>query len=189
MGNPTPAESVKLIASIICREKEFFCGALEELVARWSSVDFVSERLEFNYTDYYEREMGSDLWRKIVSFECLINPDSIAAAKHTTNDIETALSSESNGRTVNIDPGYLNAYHLVLATTKACPHRPYLHSGIYADLTLIYREGAFRTLPWTYPDYRSDTMTAIMNVLRQRYLFQLKREPFGMSRDRAEVMA
>jgi hypothetical protein len=125
--------------------------------------------------------MGSDLWRKIASFECLISPDSIAAVKHETNEIETALSSDANRRRANVDPGYLSAHHLVLATTKISPHRPYLCRGIYADLTLIYQEGAFRSLPWTYPDYGSDTMTAIMNVLRQKYLFQSRREPSDRS--------
>ena len=84
-------------------------------------------------------------------------------------------------RVVNIDPGYINAYHLILTTTKPCPHRPYLQKGIYADLTLIYRKQSFRALPWTYPDYQSDKMIAIMNVLRQKYLFQFRKGPFSDS--------
>lgn len=175
MGTPTPPEPVKLIASIICREKESFYGALEKMVARWNSVDFISERLEFDYTDYYEKEMGTNLWRKIVSFEGLISPDGIAAVKHVSNDLEASLSPKSGGRAVNIDPGYLNSHHLMLATTKPGPHRPYLQNGVYADLTLIYRDKSFRALPWTYPDYRSEVMTAIMNGLRQKFLFQLRK--------------
>jgi len=175
MGYPTPPQSVKLIASVLWREKEAFDGALGEMIARWGAVDFISERLEFAYTDYYEKELGRNLWRKIVSFQGLIRPDSIPEVKHVANTIEASLLSESNKRTVNVDPGYLNAYHLILATTKPCPHRPYLRKGIYADVTLIYREKSFCALPWTYPDYRSVTMTAIMKVLRQRYLFQLRK--------------
>jgi len=189
MGKPTPPESVKLIASMLWREEEAFYGALEEMVVRWGAVDFISERLEFKYTDYYEREMGNNLWRKIVSFESLISPDSIPAVKLLANEIEASFSSASNGRTVNIDPGYLNAYHLILATTKSCPHRPYLQKGIYADVTLIYREKSFRALPWTYPDYRSGSMTAIMTVLRQKYLFQLKRGFSGTSESGAQEIA
>jgi len=176
MGNPTPPESVKLIASIICREKRSFYGALGKMVARWGPVDFISERLEFNYTDYYEKEMGDNLWRKLVSFESLISPDSIVTIKHSANEIEAALSPEPNRRGVNIDPGYLNTYHLMLATTKAGPHRPYLQKGMYADLTLLYREKKFRALHWTYPDYRSEEIRALMNMLRQKYLFQLKKK-------------
>ena len=175
MGNPTHPESVKLIASVICREKKSFYGALEKMGARWNAVDFISERMEFDYTDYYEKEMGSNLWRKIVSFENLISPDRIATIKHLANEIEASLSPEPNGRAVNIDPGYLNSYHLMLATTKSGPHRPYLQNGMYADLTLIYREKSFRALPWTYPDYRSDEMLALMKMLRQKYLFQLRK--------------
>jgi len=141
----------------------------------------ISEIMNFDYTDYYEKEMGRNLRRRIVGFETLISPDKISTIKNLTNELEVSLSPEPNKRVVNIDPGYINAYHLILTTTKPCPHRPYLQKGIYADLTLIYRKQSFRALPWTYPDYQSDKMIAIMNVLRQKYLFQFRKGPFSDS--------
>ncbi|MFH0813149.1 MAG: DUF4416 family protein [Pseudomonadota bacterium] len=175
MGNPTYPKPVKLIASLIWRKEDSFHLALKKMVSLWGSLDFISEVMPFNYTDYYEKEMGQNLWRRMISFEPLINPERLSDLKHVTNEIETTFSSGPNKRTVNIDPGYISAHHLILATTKPCPHRPYLQNGIHADITLIYQEKSFRALPWTYPDYRSGKMIDLMNVLRQKYLFQLKR--------------
>jgi hypothetical protein len=75
---------------------------------------------------------------------------------------------------VNIDPGYLSQAHLILATGKGYTHRPYLRNGIYADLTLIYQGKKFRSLPWTYPDYADEKQLAMLEVIRARYLLQLK---------------
>ena len=75
---------------------------------------------------------------------------------------------------MNIDPGYLAKAHLVLATGKGYSHRPYLREGIYADLTLIYRNKAFQLLPWTYPDDASGDMIAMLTRIREKYILQLK---------------
>jgi hypothetical protein len=77
-------------------------------------------------------------------------------------------------RVVNIDPGYVSGEHMILATTKAYGHRPYLSNGIYADLTLIYRKGSYEALEWTYPDYRQPKLVEMFNGIRKTYLSQLR---------------
>lgn len=164
-----------MIASIIYREGDFLVKALEAMMSQWQDLDYVSEALPFDYTGYYEEEMGSGLLRRIVSFQSLIDPGALAMIKRATNQIEEMLSAWSErGREVNIDPGYVNAYHLILATTKPAPHRPYLREGILADLTLVFQEKRFQGLSWTYPDYRSEKMIAIFHAIRQKYLFKRK---------------
>ena len=56
---------------------------------------------------------------------------------------------------MNLDPGYLAAGKLVLATTKNQQHRIYLGQGIFAEVALRYRAGAWQPWEWTYRDYRS----------------------------------
>jgi hypothetical protein len=175
VGTGTVAKPVKLIASIIYGEERHFVSSLEPLVDRWGSFDLISEALPFDYTDYYEKEMGTRLQRRVVSFESLIDPGKIAAIKGGTNEIEEViLPSSCDGRAVNIDPGYVSGYHLLLASTKPAPHRPYLQQGIYADVTLVFQDKRFQALPWTYPDYQSEKMIAIFCAIRQKYLFQRK---------------
>jgi hypothetical protein len=95
--------------------------------------------------------------------------------KGETMEIEEEFAVEGRRR-INIDPGYICAEHLILATTKGYTHRPYLGEGIHADLTLIYRDGAFQPLEWTYPDYASLDIREIMQRIRTRYLQRLKED-------------
>jgi hypothetical protein len=136
-------------------------------------VDFISAPVPFAYTDYYTKEFGGSLIRRFVAFHRLIRPDSLPDIKLWTNSLECRLSEEGR-RKVNIDPGYLAKAHLILATGKGYSHRPYLRDGIYADLTLVYRNKAFRTLPWTYPDYADQEMIGMLTRIREKYILQLK---------------
>jgi hypothetical protein len=63
----------------------------------------------------------------------------------------------------------------VLASCKNFSHRIYLGSGVWADLTLIYRAGGFMALEWTYPDYKGAAMTTLIEQIRNRYAFVLGR--------------
>jgi len=118
-------------------------------------------------------EMGSPLVRRFASFEALVKPEALPEVKLFANGIEDHLSSQGKRR-VNIDPGYLTEFHLILATGKGYAHRPYLRDGIYADLTLVYRDGTFRPLEWTYPDYASEGVIRILTKMRAKYILQIR---------------
>lgn len=138
-------------------------------------IDWVSEESAFDKTEYYRAEMGWPLLRRFVSFEALIPFEDLVGIKLLTNEYERATGIRGRRR-INIDPGCLSAERLILATGKNYTHRVYLGRGIYADLTLVYRQGSFRKLEWTYPDYASPEVTEMFNALRGKYLHQLRRE-------------
>ena len=73
-------------------------------------------------------------------------------------------------RRVNVDPGYVSALQMVLATTKPLPQAIYLRDGVYAVVELIYRDGAFAALPWTYPDYRKAAAENLFEPFRSQFL-------------------
>lgn len=166
-------EPVKLISSIFSANRDLLAETLKELSAKYGRIDFISEFIPFDYTDYYAKEMGLDLVRRFVSFEDLVRPESLPENKVVTNGIEERFSNDGRRR-VNIDPGYISRYHLILATGKGYAHRPYLRNGIYADLTLIYRNKTFQQLEWTYPDYAEKRVIEMFNRIREKYLLQLK---------------
>ncbi len=174
MGRAKDPSPAKLFASVITREEGVFEEGLEDLRVAFGPVDFVSQRFPFDWTDYYTKEMGKPLFRHFLSFERLIPRSSLPDVKGVTNRLEQKHSSPEGNRRLNIDPGYLCLEHVILATTKAYSHRPYLRDGIYADLTLIYREGSYRPLEWTYPDYRHPEVVSFFNDLRKTYLENLK---------------
>lgn len=173
MSKPADAEPVKLIFSIFAPAEKIINNAVAKLTALYGRPDFISAWVPFEYTDYYHREMGSGLGRRFLSMEELVRPEALPDIKLAANDLENESMQEGR-RTVNIDPGYLSAAHLILATGKGYTHRPYLRDGIYADLTLIYQEKKFSSLPWTYPDYADAEQLAMFATIRARYLLQLK---------------
>ena len=177
MSTPKEAKKVKLISSLFSPEEELVDKVIGQMEGRFGPVEWVSEKLFFNRTRYYAREMGWPLYRRFISFSKLIPPDSIVDIKLTTNRIEDEHLTDKRRR-INIDPGYIALERLVLATGKNYTHRIYLRKGLYADLTLIFQAGTFRPLPWTYPDYADEKLIGRFNMLRSRYL-QLLREKEG----------
>jgi len=143
------------------------------LCASFGPLDLVSVWMPFDYTTYYEPEMGAPLVRRMLAFKKLIQQSELPAIKLTTNRLE-ATYSQRGKRRVNIDPGYLLFERLVLASGKNFSHRIYIGQGIYADLTLIYRRGAFEKLPWTYPDYADQPMQTVLQQVRSKYALDLK---------------
>ncbi|MEW6088149.1 MAG: DUF4416 family protein [bacterium] len=172
MGKEINSPPVKLITAIYTNQINLFTVIEEKLAGKFGDIDSKSEIFDFNYTDYYEKEMGKDLKKRFISFEKLIEPPELADIKIFTNHVESQYLKD-NKRRVNIDPGYLTLAKLVLASTKDYSHRIYLKSGIYAEVTLFYQDNEFRCLPWTYPDYKSEFGLSFFKKARSVYHKQI----------------
>jgi len=178
MGKPKQPRSVKLICSMFSGDETLLAVARETLVQRFGPLDYQTQMLPFDHTSYYAAEFGPDLIRQIVAFGNLVRPDSLAEIKRSTNEMETTWVLQGR-RQVNLDPGYISLGKLVLATTKDYSHRIYLSQGIYAEVTLRYRHGAFEPWEWTYPDYASSVYRKICGEIRAAYANQLRETEDG----------
>jgi hypothetical protein len=150
---------------------------LAGLETLFGPADTVSEPLPFDFTTYYDREFGSPIFRRFLSFARLAPQDDLIRAKLATNALETRLIGPDGRRRVNCDPGLLTQERLVLATGKNFTHRVYLGQGIFADLTLVFQAGSWQTLPWTFPDYASPSMRDLLTAIRDRYRQDLRELP------------
>lgn len=173
MGRIKKHALVKLIVGFIFNSHDHFIVAKDILEKKFGKIDFESQVLPFVHTDYYKKEFGEDLKRKFVSFRQLVTAESLPKIKIFTNRIEHKLSKE-NKRQVNIDPGYIDLSKLILVTTKDYKHRIYLNNGIFAEVTIFYKNGTFIAWDWTYPDYKTDEYITIFNRIRQIYAQQIK---------------
>ncbi|MBU1088198.1 MAG: DUF4416 family protein [Candidatus Omnitrophica bacterium] len=171
MGQIFKQEKVKLIIGLIARQENLEITQ-KRLVKVFGKVDYASEVFDFDSTRYYVKEMGSELKRQFIGFVRLIHPETLPAIKLTTNKIEDKYFTVESKRLVNIDPGYLSISKLVLATTKDHQHRIYLNKGIFAEVTLRYRDKTFRAWPWTYADYCKPEYISIFNLMRNQLLSQ-----------------
>ena len=177
MGTPKEPKPVKLFVALLACDEGLFPSVEVELRALFGPIDLASRIAPWSVTYYYESEMGSGLFRRFLSFDPLISPDALSEIKHKTQSIEENYrrgGGEDRGRGVNIDPGYLDAGKVVLASTKSAAHRIYLRSGIYGEVTLLYYDGSFHSFTYTYPDYVWPEATAFLAASRSRYLEKLR---------------
>jgi len=173
MGQIKEPKPVKLISSMFTADLELLEVAHNKLSETFGPTDYESDLLPFDHTSYYAAEFGEGLMRKIVAFAELIDPGRLAEIKRLTNELEMGWAKEGKRR-INLDPGYVSLAKLVLATTKPRGHRIALAPGLWAELTLWYHQGAFRPLPWTYPDWAGEELTGLLTRLRRRYLWRRK---------------
>lgn len=169
MGQAVKHERVKLIIGLIGKEI-FFSKVQKILSEKFGPLDFESQILDFDFTDYYAEEIGRNLKRKFLSFKRKISPASLPNIKLYTNKLEKSIFLTKGKRNLNIDPGYLTLSKLVLATTKDHQHRLYLDKGIFAEVTLRFRDKSFRKWEWTYPDYCTVEYIQIFNNIRNNLL-------------------
>jgi hypothetical protein len=162
-GDPT-----KLVTGLLSSDPNLLVEAQSALVELFGDIAVKSEQIPFNYTNYYEPEMGPGLIRQWVGFYGMVEPDQLADFKGKTGNLEKRFRGPDHRRRVNLDPGVMSLYNLVLASTKSFAHRIYLRDGIFAELTLIFQAGKFQPLAWTYPDYQTPTC--------QEFLLHCRRE-------------
>lgn len=131
------------------------------------SIALQSEMIKFDFTSYYNDEMGEEILRYWICFTPGIELATPYKIKLMSIRLEQEhFSDEQHNRKVNIDPGYIEGSKLVLFSTKNYSHRIYLGKGIFAEVTLIYKHGKFEILPWTYPDYKTDVAIKFFTQVR-----------------------
>ena len=169
---------VKLIAGMLAGTRELLAQTAERMAKRLGPIDLTGDVTDFDFTHYYDREMGSQLLRQFVAFAELIDPGELAAIKLATNELEADFAAASDGpaRPVNLDPGYLTEAKLVLASAKDFAHRVYLGDGIYAEVTLQYTHGQWVAHEQTFPDYASGAYDGFLSEARRLLRRQLGHE-------------
>ncbi len=160
-----PSTPFALVCAVLADSTETLSDAKERLAECFGPLRAASETYDFDFTSYYEAEMGAELRKQLVCFAERIDPAELATVKMQTMALERAMS-RGGCRRANIDPGLLSIESLVLATTKCAGHRVCIAPQLYAEVTLLYQRGCYQPLEWTYPDYRSDAM--------QRFLLDMR---------------
>src|SRR5437764_3200146 len=177
MAEPRPVVPALLVVALFSRHPPALAWGRRRLEALYGPVSLAGEPYPFSHTSYYAPTMGADLLKQMLAFERLVAPDVLPDVKLATNALEAELSASGvypEARPLNLDPGLLSLGKFLLATTKDQAHRIYLCDGIFAEVTLRYREGAFEPWPWTYADYRQLGVLLFFNDMRDFYRRQLK---------------
>ena len=159
MADISSSKPVKLFVGILSSDNTLLEEVEYLLAKRLGKVDIKSEIFPFDFTDYYKKEMGTNISRQFLCFKELINPEELSDIKIWTNELENEIKCNRKSdvaRPINLDPGYLTHCNLILASAKDYYHRIHLQNGIYAEVTLFYQHEVFKNLPWTYPDFQTE---------------------------------
>lgn len=174
MSRIKPLPPVKLIVAAFAPSEALIREGTAPLAAVAGPVDYQSPAISLAETTYYTDEMGPGLIKKYLSFAPLATPAALPPLKLEAMAVERAFSSAGRRR-INLDPGYIFAGGLVLATAKFSGHRLYLGEGLWGELTLHYHRGAFTPQRWTYPDYQRPDVQGFLAEIRRLWRGQTAR--------------
>jgi len=180
MGAIRQFNPVKLFIGVLVSNAKFISPVEERLIASFGAIDHRSDVIPFDFTDYYEAEMGDLIDRVFFSFERLIEADQLPEIKRQTNKLEDELvpvlktPNTTVKRPANLDPGYIEQAKVVLASTKNFYHRIYLGGGIFGEVTMHFKNNTYQFFPWTYPDYKSKDYQDFFLRVRQIFRSQLR---------------
>ncbi len=158
----------KIFFGLIYKNSEGLQFLLDK-ITEIARIDVQSVEIPFDFTSYYEDEMGENLKRKWISIDKIIPENDLVDLKHKAIKWEKELTFD-NKRTVNCDPGGICDNRVVLVTTKNFSHRIYLGKGIFAEVTLIYIGDKFQPQKWTYADYKTDTFQEFAKKCKRKFL-------------------
>ena len=172
MAERGEAPMVKLICGMLSARAAVLDAAAEEMAKTFGPVDIISPAMDFDFTHYYDAQMGSPLQRRFVGFARPVRAHALVYAKQRTNEIEADFARRFAAelcirRPANLDVGYLEPSKLVLASMKNFSHRIYLDEGVYAEVTLLHSGGKWQSLPWTFPDFRSGRYDEFLSAARR----------------------
>mgnify|MGYP001269670914 CR=1 FL=1 len=138
------------------------------------SILLTSLPIDFSHSSYYEHEMGPNLKRIFVGFNALIAPQQ--GYTYKLKAVQTEERHKINGnRKFNLDPGIISMHNLILYSTKNFSHRMACNSGIYAEVTCLFKRKSLSYLEWTYPDFKVQAHQHFFLNLRSGYKNKLRR--------------
>jgi hypothetical protein len=177
MAAPRLPPPVLLVVATFSRHAEALAWARRRLEDAFGPVALAGPVHAFDQTAYYEPTMGPGLRKQLLAFRDLVAADALADLKRQAITLERELAAggaHPEPRPLNLDPGVLTLGKFHLATTKDQAHRVYLRDGIFAEVTLSYRDGAFVPWPWTYADYRRPEVLTFLQEARGFYRRRLR---------------
>lgn len=162
------SEPVQLLAFVLQKGSSWDLNLLTLLEKTWGRLIHKGALFPFDRTDYYESEMGENLYRGVLSFEYFISPEKIKIEKETSNQLELDYSM-SQKRSVNIDVGYMDLDKVVLPSFKRGPFKLYAGDGIWLDMLLTYAKGHFKPTAWAFDDFLRNPYEHDLLLVREKF--------------------
>ena len=155
--------SGKLFFGVMFSNRTVYNNCLNDLIKKFGEIEKESSEYDFNFTDYYEKEMGKNLRKKIIIFKKEITEKDLIDIKKYISKIEKKYSV-NNKRKINIDPGFFAKEKVVLASFKKKDFKEDSGEGVYAHEVLRFEDGEVKEFWHTFPDFKEEKI--------QRFFFK-----------------
>ncbi len=165
MGKIRSSEKAILFIAMLLSDEKMVAEITPLLIKEFGEILYETQPLDWRWSNYYREEMGESIKRSFLFFKTPFDSSLLSDIKLRTNNIEDAFAIHGRRR-INLDPGYITLSKVVLASTKNYCHRIYLGKGIYAEVTLYYKENSFRPHIFTYRDYADPSTIQVFNSVR-----------------------
>ena len=142
-----------LFMAIMYSSEDVFTKTKNDLISKYGEVKAEGSSYAFSFTDYYEKEMGSNLKKKFLIFNKEISKQDLIDIKLFITEIEEKYSI-NNKRTINIDPGYLSSKEFVLATFKQRSFKEKIHDKVWLHKVLEFDGNNIKHFFHTFADYK-----------------------------------
>lgn len=144
---------------------------LEAFAKQCGPVEVQSPWHPFTHSSYYEKEMGKSLQRCLIAFQNIFEPHRLPELKKLATELENQTSAQ---RCINVDPGYVDLFKVVLASRKSGGQKIALTSEVFAYTLLRYEKGTWHPFRWTYPDFKEETYYQDLLKIRERLKLSLR---------------
>ncbi len=151
--NPALPSTCKPVIFFITNAREQLQEVLPAFEEKLGPVLLQSAWFPFHYSRYYEEEMGPKLERCFVGFKNNFPPEKLPELKYLSIALEKKTERD-NHRTINIDPGYIDLYKLVLATGKGGGKKVALTGDVFAHTFLCFEKKKWVSFEGTFPDFK-----------------------------------
>lgn len=171
----TPESIAKYFALILYPINWEFRFLEDQLSPHFGLIDYRGAPVPFDRTTYYEKEMGGNLVRQVISFSMLKSSEFIMDDKLKAIEIEKQFTT-SSGRVCNIDVGYMDFDKVVFPSVKKGPRKIYAGKGIWLDMQLWYQKGIFTPFEWAFEDIKAGYYHHDFVVIREKFKAALRRK-------------
>ncbi len=172
------SENAQLLAFVLQPAADWNPDLLESLQKEWGYIRHLGKLFPFDKTSFYQSEMGSGLYRGVVSFEQVVAPEKIGIEKQKANALEIQFSktffetedgSSQTLRKINVDIGYMDLDKVVLPSYKRGPFKLYAGEGLWLDMLLTYAKGKFYPTAWAFDDFKRNPYEHDLILIREKF--------------------
>ena len=157
-----------MFIAVMYSGKKIHDEAVSLLKEKFGEIILETKPYNFDFTDYYEEEMGKNLVKRFIVFKKEIDKKELAKIRKITGEIEDKFRVNGK-RQINLDPGYISNEEVVLASVKEKSFKEKLGNNIYSHRVYSFENNKIKIFFHTFPDYKTEENKKFFLSVRNKF--------------------